>query len=98
VELLVQADVVVAEVTQPSLGVGYEIGESGGCFETMRPKARWLAQHGGPRLAGWRKSDTAGVILYVMDGPYRLPFTYRTVLPLQELYGCVLMEFPASVR
>ncbi len=43
----------------------------------MRPKARGLAQHGG--LAGWlEESDTAGVILYVMDVPHRLPF--RTVL------------------
>ncbi len=42
----------------------------------MRPKARGLAQHGGP--PGWlEESDPAVVILYVMDGPYRLPF--RTV-------------------
>jgi hypothetical protein len=35
----------------------------------MRPKARGLVQHGGP--PGWlEESDTAGVILYVMDGPY----------------------------
>ncbi len=48
--------------------------------QPMRPKARGLAQHGG--LAGWLKeSDPAGVILYVMDGPYRLPFTYRTGCP-----------------
>jgi hypothetical protein len=39
-----------------------------------------LNQHGGP--PGWLKeSDPAGVILYVMDGPYRLPFPYRTVCP-----------------
>ncbi len=39
----------------------------------MRPKARGLAQHGGP--TGWlEESDPAGVILYVMDGPYRLLF------------------------
>jgi hypothetical protein len=38
----------------------------------MRPKARGLAQHGPP---SWlEKSDLAGVILYVMDRPYRLPF------------------------
>jgi hypothetical protein len=39
----------------------------------MRPKARGLAQHGGPpgRL---EESGPAGVILYVMDGPYRPPF------------------------
>jgi hypothetical protein len=43
---------------------------------SMRPKARGLTQHGGP--PGWlEESDPAGVILYVMDGPYRLPF--RTV-------------------
>ncbi len=37
---------------------------------------RGLAQHGG--LPGrLEESDPAGVILYLMDGPYRLPF--RTV-------------------
>jgi hypothetical protein len=42
----------------------------------MRPKARGLTQNGG--LPGWlEESDPAGVILYVMDVPYRLPF--RTV-------------------
>ncbi len=47
---------------------------------TMRPKARWLAQHGGP--PGWLEGcDLAGVILYVMDGPCRLPFPYRTGCP-----------------
>jgi hypothetical protein len=43
--------------------------------ETMRSKARGLAQNGGP--PGWmEESDPAGVILYVMDGPYCLPFPY----------------------
>jgi hypothetical protein len=41
----------------------------------MRPKARGLVQHGGPS-AGLRDIDPAGVILYVMDRPYRLPFHY----------------------
>jgi hypothetical protein len=47
----------------------------------MRPKARDMAQHGGP--PGWlEESDPSGVILYVMNGPYRLPFPpYRTVIP-----------------
>jgi hypothetical protein len=46
----------------------------------MRPKARVLAQQGGP--PGWlEKSDTAGVILYEMDGPYGLSFPYRTGCP-----------------
>jgi hypothetical protein len=46
----------------------------------MRPKARWLVQHGGP--PGWlEESDPAGVNLYVIDGPYRLPFPYRTGCP-----------------
>ena len=46
----------------------------------MRPKARWLAQHGG--TPGWlEESDPAGVILYVMHGPHRLPFLYRTGFP-----------------
>jgi hypothetical protein len=35
------------------------------------PKARGLAQHGGP--PGWlEESDSAGAILHKMDGPYRL--------------------------
>jgi hypothetical protein len=56
----------------------------------MRPNARGLAQHGGP--PGWQEeSDPAVVILYVMDGPYRLPFPYRTGLP-----SCEMTEFPAA--
>jgi hypothetical protein len=52
-----------------------------------------MAQHGGP--SGWlEESDPAGVILYVMDGPYRLPFLYPTMqLPCQQLPGCELIEF-----
>ncbi len=43
----------------------------------MRPKAREMAQHGGP--ACWlEESDPPGVILYAIDGPRRLPFQYRT--------------------
>jgi hypothetical protein len=43
----------------------------------MRPKDTGLAQHGGP--PGWQEeSDPAGVIVLVMDGPYRLPFPYHT--------------------
>jgi hypothetical protein len=43
----------------------------------MRPKTTGLAQHGS--LPGWlEESNPACVILYVMDGPYHLPFTYRT--------------------
>ena len=43
----------------------------------MRPKARELAQYGD--LPGWlEESDPAGVILYVRDGLYRLPFPYQT--------------------
>jgi hypothetical protein len=50
----------------------------------MGPKARVLAKPDGP--PGWlEESDPAGVILYVMDGPYRLPFPYRTGLHGQEL-------------
>jgi hypothetical protein len=38
---------------------------------------RGLGQHGGP--PGWlEESDPAGVILYVVDGAYHLPFPYRT--------------------
>jgi hypothetical protein len=46
----------------------------------VRPKARRLVQHGGP--PGWlEESDPAGVILYVMDGPHRLPFPYCFRMP-----------------
>ncbi len=45
----------------------------------MRPNARELVQRGGP--PGWGDSGPAGVILYVMDGPYRLPFPYLTDCP-----------------
>ncbi len=46
----------------------------------MRLKAKGLTHHGG--APGWLwKSDPAGVILYVMDGPYRLPFLYHTGCP-----------------
>jgi hypothetical protein len=49
-------------------------------LEPVRPKARGLAQHGGP--PGWlEESEPAGVIFYVMDGPYRLPFPYCTGCP-----------------
>jgi hypothetical protein len=41
---------------------------------------RVLAQHSG--LPGWlEESDPAGVILYVMNGPYCLPFPYHTGCP-----------------
>jgi hypothetical protein len=44
----------------------------------MRPTARGPAQHGG--LPGWLlKSDPASEILYVMDEPYRLPFSVHAV-------------------
>jgi hypothetical protein len=45
----------------------------------MRPKARGLAQHGGP--PGWQEeSDPAGVILYMIDGPYCLSCTVPVAL------------------
>ncbi len=54
-----------ATVVYPAV-VGYQV----------RPKARGLAQHGGP--PGWlEESNPSGVILYVMDGLYACLF--RTV-------------------
>jgi hypothetical protein len=47
----------------------------------MVPKARGLAQHGGPPGYRWRDSDQTGVILYVMDGRYGLSFPYLTGYP-----------------
>ncbi len=44
-------------------------------YAVFKSNSRGLAQHGD----GWlEESDPAGVILYTMDGPYRLPFPYRT--------------------
>ncbi len=44
------------------------------------PKARGLAQHGS--TPGWLdESDLAGVILYVLDGTYHLPFPNPNRLP-----------------
>ncbi len=49
-------------------------------IESMRLKARRLAQHGGfPGRS--EESDPAGVILYVMDGPSHLAFPYHTGYP-----------------
>jgi hypothetical protein len=46
----------------------------------MSSKVRGLAKNGG--LPGWLgESDPTGVILYMMDGPYRLPSPYRTCCP-----------------
>ncbi len=53
----------------------------------MRPKARGLAQNGGPSGCP-EESDPADVILYVMDGPYRLPFPCRA--------GCSDKSCPGS--
>ncbi len=45
----------------------------------MRPKARGPAQHGGP--AGLlEERDPAGVILYVIDGPFELPPLQRNTV------------------
>ncbi len=43
-------------------------------------KVRVLTQHAGS--PGWlEESGPAGLILYVMDGPYSLPFPYHTGYP-----------------
>jgi hypothetical protein len=65
----------------PRMGHRWQLGAARSCFLEwpipMRPKARVLAQNGGP--PGWlEESDPAGVILYVMDGPYRLLFPNGT--------------------
>jgi len=55
---------------------------------SMRLKARGLAQHGTPH--GWlEESELACVILFVMDGLFRLSW--------QELPSYELKEFPAAV-
>ncbi len=55
------------------------------------PKARGLAQHSGPPC--WLEdSDPVGVILYVIDGPYRLPFPSRVILYVID--GPYRLPFP----
>jgi hypothetical protein len=50
----------------------------------MRLKARGLAQHGGP--PGWlERSDPAGVLLYVMDGPYCLHCKEICIYVIQKM-------------
>jgi hypothetical protein len=63
----------------------------------IRPKARGLAQHGGPPGC-LEESDPAGVILYVMGGPYRLPFSYCTGFPdrICPLPSCELIELSVN--
>ncbi len=67
----------------------------------LRPKARGLVQNGGP--TGWlEERDLAGVVLCVMDGPYSLPFPYRTgrltgaaqLRVLLSLLNCELPRIP----
>jgi hypothetical protein len=49
-------------------------------FAVFNSGSRVLAQHGDQ--PGWlEENDPAGVILYMVDGPYRLPFPYRTGCP-----------------
>ncbi len=58
---------------QPSQRLEEREEESG----PMRLKAGGLDQHG----VWLEESDPAGVILFVMDGPHRLPFPYSTGYP-----------------
>ncbi len=53
----------------------------------MRPKARGLTPYVGPP-GKLEESDPVGLILYVMEGPYRLPFEYIT--------GCLDISCPAA--
>jgi hypothetical protein len=62
----------------------------------MRTKAIGLVQHGGP--PGWlEESYPAGVIFYVMDGSYRLPFPYCTGTGCPDRSCPAAMEFLAAV-
>ncbi len=63
---------------------------------TVWPKTRRLVQHGGPPGRP-EESEPAGVIFYVIDGPYHLPFPYCTGCPDRSCPACELMEFPAAV-
>ncbi len=56
-------------------------------------KARGLVQNGGPP-GSLEESGPAGVILYEMDGPYRLAFTpYRTGCPDRSHPAAILWNF-----
>jgi hypothetical protein len=57
----------------------------------MRSKARGLARHGGPPGRP-EVSALAGVIVYMMDGPYRTVLIALT----GAVPSCELMEFQAT--
>jgi hypothetical protein len=79
----------IGKSRDPTLGPSYSFKSVFLYTETVveTNKAKGLAEYGGPpgRL---KESDPAGVILYVMDGPYRLPFPYHT--------GCLDGCYPAA--
>ncbi len=69
--------------------------QQGWRYAPKRPKARGLAQHGGP--PGWlEESNQAGVILYVIARAVPPAFSILHRLPWQKLLRCKLMEFPAA--
>ncbi len=67
----------------------------------MKPKARGLAQHGGPPCL-LEESELAGVILYVMEVPYPLTFRYLTGCPAVRTDGisscCYIIKMYTTIR
>lgn len=66
-----EADVVVAEVTTPSLGVGYEIGRA----ESMKK----------PVLCLYRKQDGKRLSAMISGNPYLKVVEYKTIEDLVEI-------------
>ncbi|HEX8028334.1 MAG TPA: nucleoside 2-deoxyribosyltransferase [Vicinamibacterales bacterium] len=70
------ADILVAEVTTPSLGVGYEIGRA---VEWGKRVVCLYRPQAGRRLSGMI-AGCAGVEVYSYDEPSQLPAVLRTAL------------------
>ncbi len=80
-----------AALTPPPLSIIIQTAQ----LNPMRPKARGLAQHGGPP-GQLEESDPAGVILYVTDGHHLILFHTLPVALTEAAQLHKLMEFPDS--
>jgi hypothetical protein len=59
-----------------------------------RPKAREMAHHGEPPVAGWRRVTQPGEI--IMDGSSHFSLKDRTACPGLELLSCELLANQAA--
>ncbi len=63
---------------------------------TKRPKAREMAHHGEPPVAGWRRVTQPGKIRVTLDGSCHLSLKDRTACPGLELLSCELLANQAA--